>query len=91
MMRVRVKPCTQESGYERAIRLDWPAALSERQKILLSMDDLPKLLDSLRITELTNGVRVMPGQAFRGFGTTVEKTAIRGIHGLSLCIHVDSS
>jgi hypothetical protein len=90
MMRVRIKLYTQESGYERAIRLDWPAALTERQIILVSADDLPKFLESLRIVEFANGVRVMPGQSFNSFDTTVEKSAVRGVHGLSMCIHVDS-
>jgi hypothetical protein len=91
MMGVRIRLYIQESGYARAICLDWPSALPQRQTILVTLDDLPKFLELLCITELANSVRVMPGQSFLGFGSTGERTAIRGIHGLSMCIHVDSS
>jgi hypothetical protein len=91
MMNVRIKLYTQESGSARSICLDWPSALPQRQTILVTLDDLPKFLELLRITELANSVRVMPGESFPRFGSTEESTAIRGIHGLSTCIHVGSS
>jgi hypothetical protein len=91
MMHDRMKLYTQESGYDRAIRLDWPPSLPERQMILVSAGRLPGFLQCLRMTEMANGIRVMPGQTFRGAGTILEKIAIRSVHGLSLCIHVDSS
>jgi hypothetical protein len=91
LMRVRIKLYTQESSYEQTVRMKWPSALPERPMILVPLDASPKVLKLLRIVELANSIRVIPGQSIGNFGTTKERTAIRGVHGLNMCIHIDSS
>ncbi|CAO2647078.1 Nn.00g080000.m01.CDS01 [Neocucurbitaria sp. VM-36] len=87
IMRVRVTLCAYGS---RAMNVSShiPASVPERQLALVQLEHFEKFLEQIRIMELVNGVRVMPGEEFPD-ANDAQITATQGFHGLNIRVQVN--
>ena len=89
VLNIRIKPYAKGSRYANCQNSCWPAAMPDRQIILMPASHLENLLRAIRIVEFANGVRAMPGQIYRNVVTNKDCVALPGMHGMSICVHVN--